>query len=88
MNIVLTGHFQRRYKERVGYFSAAATRKKLAEELENFPDSILQAKFEMGEHCVVVRRNPGSRTWFAVTISRKTVNRKIGGVKSAVSSGS
>lgn len=70
VQVILTDHFKRRYKERVGHLSEQSAKKKIGEKLQGFPCEIVEAKFALGEYFVVVGRSlKKPDVWVAVTIS-------------------
>lgn len=70
MNIVLTNHFRRRYKERIGHYSPSSVRRKIIEALKEFPPNIIQAKFMISDTLFVVAIRNDMGTWFIQTVGR------------------
>lgn len=69
MNIQLSGHFVRRYKERVGHYSVAAVKRKLTEALKEFPPNTILCKFTIKDIWVVAKRKE-SGAWIIKTCGR------------------
>ena len=72
MKIILTNHFRKRYKERVGTLSDTLAKQRIRKAVGEFDKSILFVKFMMGD-CVVTaeRAKSNPNCWKCITIVRE-----------------
>lgn len=71
MKIILTNHFRKRYKERVGPLSDTLAKQRIRKAVGEFSGNIMFAKFRMGDFIVTAQRAKGNpNCWKCITIVR------------------